>query len=94
MDVSKYSNYDDYAYDVDVYRIKLEWRDEWDCDSEFDVNPCDFEYEEYYFKALKRAWKNKYDPNNEYTNIDPCDYSIVEEYHEAIMDFDIRSTKL
>lgn len=41
-----------------------------------------------------RAWKNKYDPNNEYTNIDPCDYSSVEEYHEAIMDFDIRSTKL
>ena len=94
LDVSKYSNYDDYAYDVDLYRIKLEWRDEWDCDSEFDVNPCDFEYEEYYIKALKRAWKNKYDPNNECTNIDPCDYSSVEEYHEAIMDFDIRSTKL
>ena len=50
--------------------------------------------EEYYVKDLKRAWKNKYDPNNEYTNIDPCDYSSVEEYHEAIMDFDIRSTKL
>lgn len=94
VDVSKYSNYDDYAYDVDVYRTRLEWRDEWDCDCEFDVNPCDFEYEEYYIKALKRAWKNKYDPNNEYTNIDPCDYSSVEEYHEAIMDFDIRSTKL
>ena len=53
-----------------------------------------FEYEEYYVKALKRAWKNKYDPNNEHTNINPCDYSSVEEYHEAIMDFDIRSTKL
>lgn len=53
-----------------------------------------FEYEEYYVKALKWAWKNKYDPNNEYTNIDPCDYSSVEEYHEAIMDFDIRSAKL
>lgn len=43
---------------------------------------------------LRKAWKNKYDPNNEHTNIDPCDYSSVEEFHEAIMDFDIRSTKL
>lgn len=37
---------------------------------------------------------NKFDPNNEHTNINPCDYNDVEEYHEAIMDFDIRSTKL
>ena len=55
VDVSKYSNYEDYAYDVDVYRTRLEWRDERDCDCEFKVNPCDFEYEEYYVKALKRA---------------------------------------
>lgn len=41
VNVSNYSNYNDYAYDVDVYRTRLEWRDEWDCDSEFDVNPCD-----------------------------------------------------
>ncbi|WP_419021197.1 hypothetical protein [Holdemanella sp.] len=41
VDVSKYSNYEDYAYDVDVYRTKLELRDEWDCDCEFKVNPCD-----------------------------------------------------
>lgn len=41
VDVSKYSNYEDYAYDVDVYRTRLEWRDEWDCDCEFKVNPCD-----------------------------------------------------
>ena len=86
VDVSKYSNYDDYAYDIDVYRTRLEWRDEWDCDCEFDVNPCDFEYEEYYIKALKSAWKNKYDPNNGHTNVDPCDYNSVEEYHKALMD--------
>ena len=24
VDVSKYSNYDDYAYDIDVYRTRLE----------------------------------------------------------------------
>lgn len=54
VNVSNYSNYDDYAYDIDTYRTKLEWRDEWDCDCEFDVNPCDFEYEEYYIKALKK----------------------------------------
>ena len=41
VDVSKYSNYEDYAYDVDVYRTRQEWRDEWDCDCEFKVNPCD-----------------------------------------------------
>lgn len=28
VDVSKYSNYEDYAYDVDTYRTRLEWRDE------------------------------------------------------------------
>lgn len=33
---------------------------------------------------LRKAWKNKYDPNNEHTNVDPCDYSSVEEYHEAL----------
>lgn len=58
VNVSNYSNYDDYAYDIDVYRTRLEWRDEMDCDCEFDVNPCDFEYKEYYVKALKRAMKD------------------------------------
>ena len=38
VDVSKYSNFEDYAYDVDVYRTRLEWRDEMDFDCEFDVN--------------------------------------------------------
>lgn len=70
VDVSKYSNYDDYAYDIDVYRTRLEWRDEWDCDCEFEVNPCDFEYEEYYVKALKRAWKKELDPYDEFEYID------------------------
>lgn len=40
---------------------------------------------------LRKAWKNKYDTNNEHTNIDPCDYSSVEEYHKALMDCDKRS---
>ena len=35
---------------------------------------------------LRKAWKNKFDPNNEHSNVDPCDYSSVDEYHEAIMD--------
>lgn len=70
VDVSKYSNYDDYAYDIDVYRTRLEWRDEWDCDCEFEVNPCDFEYEEYYVKALKQAWKKELDPYDEFEYID------------------------
>lgn len=55
VDVSKYSNYDDYACDVVEYKSRLEWRDQWDCDREFDFNPCDFEYEEYYVKALKKG---------------------------------------
>ena len=32
VDVSKYSNYDDYACDVVEYKSRLEWRDQWDCD--------------------------------------------------------------
>lgn len=68
--VSKYSNYDDYAYDVDVYRTRLEWRDEMDRDCEFEVNPCDFEYKEYYVKALKRAWKKELDPYEAYQDFD------------------------
>ena len=84
VDVSKYSNYEDYAYDVDVYRTKLEWRDEWDCDCEFDVNPCDFEYEEYYVKTLKRAWKKEYDPYDEFQSIDFELIDDVIEYKERI----------
>lgn len=84
VDVSKYSNYDDYAYDVDVYRTRLEWRDEWDCDCEFEVNPCDFEYEEYYVKALKRAWKKELDPYDEFEYIDLELIDDVNEYKDRI----------
>lgn len=84
VDVNKYSNYDDYAYDVDAYRTRLEWRDEWDCDSEFDVNPCDFEYEEYYIKALKRAWKKELDPYDEFEYIDLELIDDVNEYKDRI----------
>lgn len=84
VDVNKYSNYDDYAYDVDAYRTRLEWRDEWDCDSEFDVNPCDFEYEEYYVKALKRAWTKELDPYDEFQSIDFELIDDVIEYKERI----------
>lgn len=84
VNVSNYSNNDDYAYDVDTYRTKLEWRDEWDCDCEFDVNPCDFEYEEYYIKALKRAWKKELDPYDEFQSIDFELIDDVNEYKEII----------
>lgn len=84
VDVSKYSNYDDYAYDVDVYRTRLEWRDEMDCDCEFEVNPCDFEYKEYYVKALKRAWKKELDPYDEFEYIDLEMMDDVYDYKERI----------
>ena len=84
VNVSYYSNYDDYAYDVDVYRTRLEWRDEWDCDCEFEVNPCDFEYEEYYIKALKRAWKKELDPYDEFEYIDLELIDNVNEYKDRI----------
>ena len=84
VDVSNYSNYDDYACDVDVYRTRLEWRDEWDCDREFDVNPCDFEYEEYYVKALKRTWKKEYDPYDEFAHVDLKWMDDVNEYRDRI----------
>lgn len=84
VDVSNYSNYDDYAYDVDVYRTRLEWRDEMDCDCEFEVNPCDFEYKEYYVKALKRAWKKELDPYDEFEYIDLELIDNVNEYKDRI----------
>lgn len=84
VDVSKYSNYEDYAYDVDTYRTRLEWHDELDCDCEFDVNPCDFEYKEYYVKALKRAWKKELDPYDEFQSIDLELIDDVNEYKERI----------
>lgn len=84
VDVSKYSNYDDYAYDVDVYRTRLAWRDEWDCDCEFEVNPCNFEYEEYYVKALKRAWKKELDPYDEFQSVDLEMIDDVNEYKDRI----------
>ncbi len=84
VDVSKYSNYEDYAYDVDTYRTRLEWRDELDCDCEFDVNPCDFEYKEYYVKELKRAWKKELDPYDEFTHVDLKWIDDVNEYKERI----------
>ena len=84
VDVNKYSNYDDYAYDVDTYRTRLEWHDEMDCDCEFDVNPCDFEYKEYYVKALKRAWKKELDPYDEFEYIDLEFIDDVYDYKERI----------
>lgn len=84
VDVNKYSNYEDYAYDVDTYRTRLEWHDELDCDCEFDVNPCDFEYKEYYVKALKRAWKKELDPYDEFQSIDLELIDDVNEYKERI----------
>lgn len=76
VNVNKYSNYDDYAYDVDVYRTRLEWRNELDPDNEFEVSPCDFENKEYYVNALKRAWKKEYDPYDEFKhNSNESDYS-------------------
>ena len=84
VDVSKYSNYDDYACDVVEYKSRLEWRDQWDCDREIDFNPCDFEYEEYYVKALKRAWKKEYDPYDEFKHIDLEFIDDVNEYKEQV----------
>lgn len=84
VDVSKYSNFEDYAYDVDVYRTRLEWRDEIDFDCEFDVNPCDFEYKEYYVNALKRAWKKELDPYDEFQSIDLELIDDVNDYKERI----------
>lgn len=84
VDVSKYSNFEDYAYDVDVYRTRLEWRDEMDFDCEFDVNPCDFEYKEYYVNALKRAWKKELDPYDEFQSIDLELIDDVNEYKEQV----------
>ena len=84
VDVSKYSNFEDYSYDVDVYRTRLEWRDEMDFDCEFDVNPCDFEYKEYYVNALKRAWKKELDPYDEFQSIDLELIDDVNEYKEQV----------
>lgn len=84
VDVSKYSNFEDYAYDVDVYRTRLEWRDEMDFDCELDVNPCDFEYKEYYVNALKRAWKKELDPYDEFQSIDLELIDDVNEYKEQV----------
>lgn len=84
VDVSKYSNFEDYAYDVDVYRTRLEWRDEMDFDCEFDVNPCDFEYKEYYVNVLKRAWKKELDPYDEFQSIDLELIDDVNEYKEQV----------
>ena len=84
VDVSKYSNFEDYAYDVDVYRTRLEWRDEMDFDCEFDVNPCDFEYKEYYVNALKMAWKKELDPYDEFQSIDLELIDDVNEYKEQV----------
>mgnify|MGYP004658273711 CR=1 FL=1 len=72
------------AYDVDVYRTRLEWRNELDPDNEFDVSPCDFEYKEYYVNALKRAWKKEYDPYDEFKHIDLELIDDVDEYKEQV----------
>lgn len=84
VNVNNYSNYDDYAYDVDVYRTRLEWRNELDPDNEFEVSPCDFEYKEYYVNALKRAWKKEYDPYDEFKHIDLELIDDVSEYKEQV----------
>lgn len=84
VDVNNYSNYDDYVYDVDTYRTRLEWRNELDPDNEFEVSPCDFEYKEYYVNVLKRAWKKEYDPYDEFKHIDLELIEDVNEYKERV----------
>lgn len=84
VNVNNYSNYDDYVYDVDVYRTRLEWRNELDPDNEFEVSPCDFEYKEYYVNALKRAWKKEYDPYDEFKHIDLELIDDVNKYKEQV----------
>lgn len=48
------------------------------------MNPCDFEYEEYYIKALKRAWKKEWDPYDEFQSIDLELIDDVYEYKDRI----------
>lgn len=89
VDVSKYSNYEDYAYDVDTYRTRLDWIKKCDPDgvySKIDPSKYDNMFQYQHVLDLRKAWKKKYDPNNMHNEIDPYDYSSVEEYHKALMD--------
>ena len=83
IDPNHYSNEVDYSNAIEN---KKNWMNKYDKDNAYKLDPSDYDCEEEYLNDLRVCWQDKYDPNNEHTNIDPCDYSRVEEYHKAIMD--------
>lgn len=54
--------------------------------SKIDPSKYDNMFQYQHVLDLRKAWKNKYDSDNIHNEIDPCDYSSVEEYHKALMD--------
>lgn len=58
----------------------------YDKDNAYKLDPSDYDCEEEYLDDLRCCWQHKYDPNNMHTEIDPCNYNSVEEYHNVLMD--------
>ena len=54
--------------------------------SKIDPSKYDNMFQYQHVLDLRKAWKNKYDSDNIHNEIDPCDYSSVEEYQKALID--------
>lgn len=87
--------YDEFEYidlewidDVNEYKDRIDeckvWKDEHDSNDEYNVDPSQFDDVEEYLDALRKLWKRKYDYFNEFSSIDPNDYSNEDAYSEAI----------
>ena len=67
---------------------RLDWINKCDPEgifSKIDPSKYDNMFQYQHILDLRKAWKKKYDTNNEHTNVDSCDYNSVEEYHRALM---------
>lgn len=80
----RFKTVDDYLVE---YNDRLNWMKQCDAEgkySKLDPSYCDNLIQYKHQVNLRKAWKNKYDPNNEFPSVDPCDYKSVEDYNEAL----------
>ena len=78
------ANYDSVSAYQDAINERIDWKQTYDYDEEFDVDPCYYEWKEDYLEALRESWKIEYDPADEFGGIDPADYDNVNEYRNEI----------
>lgn len=75
IDISQYDFFEDYEADANMCLEYLEWIKEVSEYGEFDANPLNYETKDDYLDTLFKKVREKYDPDNEFYNLNPLYYS-------------------